>query len=230
MSSSIFSLYRFSIINRGQVFFRLNLYLSLSVFFLIFILTQNVFADETTTQSVWDHTPQDFLAHLTNDRLAVMTVDQVMSLIGYFGDTNNNKASAKLMAIGIINGAKLELAVRTKWGKLAETAVARTLGDSVPDDIAKAKWKFNGHFATATFQADIASPVNLVERNGHWKFDLDTYRIAAGDNALLDKNSQASNVVLERLIQELAKIDASVKAHAFAKHVQEEMEKLSAPN
>lgn len=192
----------------------------------ILILPQRVWADAPTSQPV-DDTPQAFLVNVTNDVVAPMSVDQAMALVGFNPNSDKDIAGAKLLAMSIIEQSKLELAVRGKWGKDAETAVAHDCADNLPSDAATAKWDINVDHATATFQIDSLTPMLLVNENGHWKIDLAGYRQA---NATMDKDMQAATALCDRLTQDLANKDAYPAADAFIKHVKEENDKLSAAN
>jgi len=118
------------------------------------ILAQPLSADSPTTQPTSEETPQAFLAETTNDRVATMSLEHVVSLFDFNPDSAKDKLSATLLAVGVVDQAELELAVRKKWGRAAETAVAHASLDNLPDDVANAKWTIKNGRAKATFQLE----------------------------------------------------------------------------
>jgi hypothetical protein len=190
----------------------------------IFICSHSAWADAPATQPT-DDTPQGFLAQMTNDRIAAMSVDQATATMGFNQDSDKDKASAKAMATAAIATAKLEVAVGAKWGKDAETAVAHICQDDTVDDDAKAKWTINGDHATATFAVDNVGPVMLVKQDGHWKLDLAQYRAADADS--FDKDAMADAAVVDQLIADISKTGAYPTADAFNKHVKDALDKLN---
>jgi hypothetical protein len=191
---------------------------------LVFVLPLRLFAGDPATRP-WDDTPQAFLTNMTNDVVAAMTIDQVMGTINFDATSAKETASAKIIAAGIVAQSKLELAVRQRWGKDAEAAVAHASSDNVPSDAATAKMMVNGDHAAAIFQIDSLTPMLLVNVNGHWKIDMAGYE---GMDPKFDRETQAGTALCGRLAQDLQNKDAYPDAGSFTKHVKEEMDKLGA--
>src|ERR1700728_411031 len=91
---------------------------------ILFFVVQGVWADAPATQPADARTPQAFLAAMTNDRLAAMSESEAGGLIDFNPDSDKDKSDAKLLATSNVLQAKLEVAVRKKWGKKAEADVA----------------------------------------------------------------------------------------------------------
>ena len=180
-------------------------------------------ADAPATAPAEAGTPQGFLQNVTNDRVAAMSDDEVLGIIDFNADSEKDKADAQLLAANNLAESKLEVAVRKKWGKSAEVAVAHAMLDNVRDDEADAQWTITGDHARADFGAKKLSPVLLVKSGGEWKLDLQGYREAVGDQ-FVPILRQATDVT-QKLNQEL---DGNAYANAddFVKHVNEEMGKI----
>jgi hypothetical protein len=183
--------------------------------------------DNPTTQPAGDQTPQKFLLSLTNDKVSSMTVDQVMETIAYDPGSDSEKADAKVNAANYIAVSKIELAVRDKWGKDAETAVAHAIGDNTPDDIANGDWAVDGDRAVVQFKPDGLAPLALIKKDGQWKIDL-VGVCKLQDESIDDdaKSEQAAAAMLDQLSKDLAKKDAYPNADAFALHVKDEVAKM----
>jgi len=204
--------------------------------FMVFASTQNLLgeapvaapsttpATQAATQAVGYLTPQDFLKSVTTDLVAVMTVEQAMTLCAFDPDSAKDKATAKLLAVNAIAQARLEKAVREKWGREGETTFAHTIGDNMPADAAKAMWEIKDDHASATFQVDGLTPMLLVKQNGLWKLDMAGYREILGENT--DKFLQASTDTLRRLTHEMGKPEAFADVEEFSRHARAEIDNL----
>jgi hypothetical protein len=227
MNVKALSANQFRISNRGFNRFCDGGQLPVAILVVLF-LCQSLLADGPASQPADEGTPQAFLANMTNDRVAAMTVRQMMAFIDFNPDSEKDKAGVRLLAASDVAVARLEVAVRKKWGKDAETAVAHACWDNVPDDAATAQWTITGDHAKATFQLDRLGDLMLVKTDGRWKLDLNGYRNADGDKFSSDLRTGTAEV--RRLMQELANIDPDTTADAFARHVKEEMDKLAGSN
>jgi hypothetical protein len=218
---------QFRIIDRGSNQFCRRGGLPIAIMVILF-LWQSLLADGPATQPADDDTPQAFLAGMTDDRIAAMNVRQMMAFIDFDPDSDRDRAGARLLATSDVAVAKLEVAVRKKWGTDAETAVAHACWDNVLEDTATAQWTMTGDHAKATFQLERLGNVMLVKTEGHWKLDLSGYRSAAGDK--FNSDLRAGTAEVRRLLQELANIDPDTSAAEFTRHVREEMDKLAGSN
>lgn len=187
-------------------------------------------ADSPSTQPA-DGSPQAFVAALTNDKVADMTVKEAMAILAYDPASDKEMQDAKLTAINSIAASKLEVAARKRWGKDGETAVAHAIGDNMPEDVATGDWAVDGDHAVCQFQADGLEPLVLIKKSGQWKLDLTGSRKLGGIDLDDDlKAQQAATGIIDQLNKDLTDKSAYPTADAFAEHVKDEVSKLGPGN
>lgn len=96
--------------------------------------------------------------------------------------TPPERAYAKALAGQTVAAAKLQRAVRDKWGPAGEAAVLHAVGQDTLADDAAATEQVRGDRATVTFDHDDIDPVELVRVDGLWKEDIRAYLAADADD------------------------------------------------
>lgn len=183
--------------------------------------------ESATTRPDIPQTPQEALAQMNDGRFAQLTPDQA---IDYYAVNNGaEKKLALLMAESAIENAKLEQAVKKKWGDETATTVSHVIADDTHEDDAQAAWTINGDHAVAQFKADGISPIILIRIQGRWKIDTEAYVIGLG-NQLRDgiRFMQQSGVVVKNANEAILKQPFG-SGEAFIQYLKKELDKIDPP-
>ena len=103
------------------------------------------------------------------------------AIILYNIKTPPEKQLAEAMAAQMLATAKLESAVRERWGNDAKNRISHLCMDSTAEDVAQATWTITSHHAVARFKPDGMSPLLMIRVNGTWKIDVAAYVADLGD-------------------------------------------------
>jgi hypothetical protein len=124
-------------------------------------------------------TPKATLAGWTRD-VDSWNLERALQVYHAQGDTEAK--FARSMAEQALAEAKLQRAVRDKWGKDVERAVARAITNDTPEDDEAATEKIDGDHATLTFKEETHLPVlYLVKVDNHWKLEVGAFMRDLGD-------------------------------------------------
>jgi hypothetical protein len=106
------------------------------------------------------------------------TVDDILKV--YSAKTDKAKEMSRDMAEQSIAEAKLQKAVRSKWGAEAEQKLAAVCGADTAKDDDDAEEVIKDDHAMLKFKNESMPPLILVKSGGDWKIDCDAYVMGLG--------------------------------------------------
>jgi hypothetical protein len=144
----------------------------------------------------------------------------------YHATTDEQKKLAQAMSEQLVAEAKLQKAVRDKWGKDAEATFAHLIGGTTHEDDQAATETGDGDHAIIHWSVDGVGPMFMVRVNNQWKIDVTVYAHNIG-SALQRylRYSEQSTTVYEDAIEALSK-NVYTNAEQLANYVKGELEKI----
>ena len=139
-----------------------------------------------------------------NKRAADMTIEEGRNL--YEAKTDAEKKVADVMAEFDIAEAKLQKAVKTKWGDVAEKKIAEAFSRDALKDDDEADIVIKGDRAVMTFKNEALGRVLLVKSGGVWKVDCEAF---VAEFRGLVSNAEIADTALTEIAKEMSKALAS---------------------